>query len=43
MTQDTKLARHRAKQKKAGITRFSVQLDNEAVSLLRLHRFSYQS
>ena len=35
MTQDTKLARHRAKQKTAGITRFSVQLDNEAVSLLR--------
>lgn len=35
MTQETKLARHRAKQKKAGTTRFSVQLDNEAVSLLR--------
>lgn len=35
MTQDTKLARHRAKQKKAGITRFSVQLDSDAVSLLR--------
>lgn len=36
MTQETKLTRHRAKQKKAGITRFSVQLDNESVSLLRL-------
>jgi len=35
MTQVSKLARHRAKQKKAGVTRFSVQLDNEAVSLLR--------
>lgn len=35
MTQETKLTRHRAKQKKSGITRFSVQLDTEAVSLLR--------
>lgn len=35
MTQETKLTRHRAKQKEAGVTRFSVQLDNEAVSLLR--------
>ena len=35
MTQETKLTRHRAKQKKAGITRFSVQLDTEAISLLR--------
>lgn len=35
MAQETKLARHRAKQKKAGITRFSVQLDNESLSLLR--------
>ncbi len=36
MTQETKLTRHRAKQKKVGITRFSVQLDNQAISLLRL-------
>lgn len=35
MTQETKLTRHRAKQKMVGITRFSVQLDNEAVLLLR--------
>lgn len=35
MTQETKLTRHRAKQKKAGVTRFSVQLDSDAVSLLR--------
>lgn len=35
MTQETKLTRHRAKQKKVGITRFSVQIDSEAVSLLR--------
>lgn len=36
MTQETKLTRHRAKQKKIGITRFSVQLENQAISLLRL-------
>src|SRR4051812_21393213 len=35
MAEETKLQRHRAKQKKAGITRFSVQLDAEALSLLR--------
>ncbi len=35
MTPNTTLARHRAKQKKAGITRFSVQIDSKAVSLLR--------
>lgn len=35
MAQETKLARHRAKLKKAGITRLSVRLDSEAVSLLR--------
>lgn len=35
MANETKLTRHRAKQKTVGITRFSVQLDNELVSLLR--------